>query len=354
MRTYFFAGANSGSGFQNLFPELVDLEDTYDMMILKGGPGVGKNTLMQGVSKALEQAGTNVEYIWCSGDPASLDGVVFPQIHCAIVDGTAPHVVEPKYPAAVDRYVDLGQFYDLNGAKHIAQAVKSQTKVYQKAYAQACHSLQMARRVELEGVAAAESFLDQDQLRQQVHEILTQEFQQQGRETGTVQKRFLGTITHQGYVWRFNTVKALCPKVYEWVDSWEQAGSALAQLCAAAGERGWNSIACMAPEEPERMEHLLIPGLGLAFLTAKPGMQYGEIPYRRIQLDSVELPEGYTKFLTNQADMAHLLRQEAVQALKEAKRGHDVLEEMLHPYVNFEGVQALTALETKRFLSYLK
>ena len=39
--THFFAGANSGDGFQNLFSEIVDLEDTYDLMVLKGGPGVG-------------------------------------------------------------------------------------------------------------------------------------------------------------------------------------------------------------------------------------------------------------------------------------------------------------------------
>ena len=37
--THFFAGANSGDGFQNLFSEIVDLEDTYDLMVLKGGPG---------------------------------------------------------------------------------------------------------------------------------------------------------------------------------------------------------------------------------------------------------------------------------------------------------------------------
>lgn len=49
--THFFAGANSGNGFQNLFSEMVDLEDTYDFMILKGGPGVGKNTFMREIGK---------------------------------------------------------------------------------------------------------------------------------------------------------------------------------------------------------------------------------------------------------------------------------------------------------------
>ena len=82
--TSFFVGANSGEGFQNLFSELVDLEDTYDLMVLKGGPGVGKNTFMREIGRA-------VEYLWCSGDPDSLDGVVIPELRCAVADGTPPH-----------------------------------------------------------------------------------------------------------------------------------------------------------------------------------------------------------------------------------------------------------------------
>ena len=52
--TDFFVGANSGEGFRNLFPEMVDIEDTYDLMVLKGGPGVGKNTFMREVVRAME------------------------------------------------------------------------------------------------------------------------------------------------------------------------------------------------------------------------------------------------------------------------------------------------------------
>ena len=131
--THFFAGANSGNGFQNLFSEMVDLEDTYDFMILKGGPGVGKNTFMREIGKTMERAGTPVEYLWCSGDPDSLDGVVMPELRCAVADGTSPHVLEPKYPAAVDRYVDLGRFYDLAAAKASAGEVKARTHQYQSA-----------------------------------------------------------------------------------------------------------------------------------------------------------------------------------------------------------------------------
>ena len=48
---------------------------------------------MRRVGQAAEERGYQVEYIVCSGDPDSLDGVVLPQLQTAIVDGTAPHVV---------------------------------------------------------------------------------------------------------------------------------------------------------------------------------------------------------------------------------------------------------------------
>lgn len=93
--TNFFAGANSGEGFRDLFSQVVDLEDTYDLMVLKGGPGVGKNTFMREIGRTMEAAGTPVEYLWCSGDPDSLDGVVLPELRCAVVDGTSPHAAAP-------------------------------------------------------------------------------------------------------------------------------------------------------------------------------------------------------------------------------------------------------------------
>ena len=93
--THFFLGANSGSGFQNLFSEIMDPETAFDLMILKGGPGVGKNTFMREIGKTMEQAGADVEYLWCSGDPDSLDGVAIPAIRCAVCDGTSPHGTAP-------------------------------------------------------------------------------------------------------------------------------------------------------------------------------------------------------------------------------------------------------------------
>ena len=350
--TNFFAGANSGSGFQNLFSEIADLEDTYDLMVLKGGPGVGKNTFMREIGRAMEAAGTPVEYLWCSGDPDSLDGVVVPEIRCAVVDGTAPHVIEPKYPAAVDRYVDLGRFYDLTAAKAAAEEVRARTREYQAAYARAYHCLRAARQVELAAAASVERTFDREKLERRTAGIIARELRRRGGERGRTARRFLGSITHRGYVWRFDSVEALCPRVYELDDSWELAGEALAVLHGAASEKGWDTIACCAPEDPSRLEHLLIPGLGLAFVTSRSGMEYGQKPFRRVRLDAMAEPEGKAR-LRFQTRMAALLREEGAAALKDAKASHDKLEAFYNPYVDFDGVRTLAALEAGRLLSWL-
>ncbi len=88
--THFFLGANSAEGFYGLYEQLLDAK-LYDLIILKGGPGCGKSTFMRRTAAAMEERGLESVYIHCSGDPDSLDGVIFPAIGTAIVDGTAPH-----------------------------------------------------------------------------------------------------------------------------------------------------------------------------------------------------------------------------------------------------------------------
>ena len=87
----YFLGANSATGFYSLYDQLREPEQAETIYILKGGPGCGKSSLMRRVAQAMEEKGASVEYIACSGDPDSLDAVVFPALNTAIVDGTAPH-----------------------------------------------------------------------------------------------------------------------------------------------------------------------------------------------------------------------------------------------------------------------
>lgn len=87
----FFLGANSPSGFYSLYDQMLDPETANRIFLLKGGAGCGKSSLMRRAAAALEDVGESVEYICCSGDPDSLDAVIFPRLKAAIVDATAPH-----------------------------------------------------------------------------------------------------------------------------------------------------------------------------------------------------------------------------------------------------------------------
>lgn len=91
----YFLGANSPSGFYSLYDQLLPPETARAIYILKGGPGCGKSTLMRAVAALARQAGEGAEYILCSGDPDSLDAVIFPNLAVALVDGTAPHGMAP-------------------------------------------------------------------------------------------------------------------------------------------------------------------------------------------------------------------------------------------------------------------
>lgn len=348
--TNFFLGANGGDGFQSLFDRLAG-EHTYDLMILKGGPGVGKSAFLSSVGEAMEEVGERVEYLRCSEDPDSLDGLTLPDMACAAVDGTAPHTLEPNYPAAVDRIVDLGRFYDLMAAKASRDEIVALTQKHRDANDRAHRCLKAARQVELETVAAVRKAFDFQRADRRLDGIIARELRKKGAEPGRTAYRFLGGITCRGTVWRFDSVDALCPRVYELADRWELAGPLLERLRKTAADRGWNVIACPSPEEPARLEHLLIPGLGLGFVTSHPGMEYGKKPTRRIRLDALTHTEepGRERLLRR---MAAALRKEAVSALWDAKIAHDALEAVYNPYVDFDGVRALAAIETGRLLSW--
>ena len=83
----FFLGANTSNGFVSYFPSCYSKD--YTVFILKGTPGSGKSTLLK---KLAAQSSEPCERIFCSSDPDSLDGVIFPNRHIVVLDGTAPHV----------------------------------------------------------------------------------------------------------------------------------------------------------------------------------------------------------------------------------------------------------------------
>jgi len=133
----FFPGGNTCLGFYSFFDYILD-EGARRLFIIKGEPGVGKSTFMRSIGEAMRDLGLDVEFHYCSSDVDSLDGVVIPSLKIGLVDGTFPHVVDPRYPGLREEIVDLGAFRDdQRSEKHRKEIVRDNEilkKFYQLAY----------------------------------------------------------------------------------------------------------------------------------------------------------------------------------------------------------------------------
>ena len=109
LETRYFLSALTGAGYYALHRQFLRPPERY-FCILKGGPGCGKSTFLKRVGDAGQAAGLAVVRLHCAGDPASLDGVYFPEKRSGFFDGTAPHTVEPALFGASGEYLDLGTF----------------------------------------------------------------------------------------------------------------------------------------------------------------------------------------------------------------------------------------------------
>ncbi len=88
-----FFGASTPKGAVNFIDNIT--EDITRRYIIKGRPGSGKSTLMKRIGSQAESSSLSVEYYPCAFDPNSIDMVIIPSLSVVVVDGTAPHVVDP-------------------------------------------------------------------------------------------------------------------------------------------------------------------------------------------------------------------------------------------------------------------
>lgn len=86
----FFLSANTPQGFVSRFDQLLDPSKGHRCFVLKGSPASGKSTLMRKVARHFSDKCTNIEYIYCSSSPNSLDAIILHDIGVSIVDGTPP------------------------------------------------------------------------------------------------------------------------------------------------------------------------------------------------------------------------------------------------------------------------
>ena len=205
----FFLGANAPTGFYSLYDQLPNAHAAQRLFLLKGGAGCGKSTLMGKVAQRLEEVGESVEYIRCSGDPGSLDAVIFPRLGAAIVDATAPHVIEPDLPGVVESYVNLGDCYDHAALVPLRDQIEAATLGYKSHYKHAYRCLTAAAQLHEDNRSLLLSPAVEARCAKRARGILSREIKKTGRQTGKASQRFLGAITCQGSLCLFDTVDAL-------------------------------------------------------------------------------------------------------------------------------------------------
>lgn len=351
----YFLGANSPSGFYSLYSELIRPEDARAIYILKGGPGCGKSTLMRQVGQSMEEGGLACEYILCSGDPDSLDALILPEQKVALVDGTAPHVVEPKYPGVVERYVNLGTCYDTQALAQERENIQRTMLGYKDCYKRAYRCLKAAGEIfpDLRATLLTDSL--KEKLAKRAKGILSRELRKKkGAEPGQVKQRFLGAVTHKGSMCLFDTALVQCPRIYELVDHYGLAHDLLLHLLAGATAGGYDVVACPDPMEPDRLAHLLVPEMGLAFLTSTPQLPFPGTPYRRIRLNAAadqEILRRNRPRLHFIQKVSRALLEEGIESLSQAKAIHDQLEAFYNPHVDFALVEEMARSITQEILA---
>ncbi len=131
MEEKYFAASNSSEGFCSYYDEVFNSKKLYKIYVIKGGSGTGKAFFMREVAKCAELNGFSVRYIYCSSDANSLDGIIINELKIAVLDGTAPHVYEPKYVGAVENFVNLAEFLDekmLASSRKVIENISTEKK----------------------------------------------------------------------------------------------------------------------------------------------------------------------------------------------------------------------------------
>lgn len=251
------------------------------------------------------------------------------------------HVVEPKYPGIVEHYVNLGGCYDKKALGDVRGEIMSAMDGYKACYQRAYRCLGAAAQIASDARAALVSTAVEARVAKRARGILAREIKKSASGAGKITRRFLSGVTAQGVLCLFATADAQCKRIYELTDSYGLSHLLLSHLLAGAVAAGHDVVACPSPMDPQRLEHLLIPDLSLAFVTSTPALPYEGLPYRRIRMDAIAdadaLRLGKARLRFSRRVSAALMA-EAVDALAQAKTKHDALEALYNPYVDFDQV----------------
>ena len=311
MTSTYFLGANSAQGFYSLYGGFPPRSGF--LHIIKGGPGTGKSGFMRAIGSEAERRGMDVEYVLCSGDPDSLDALYIPALGRAWMDGTAPHVREPRVFAADAGYEDLGRFCASPLGRTDAALAREINRDYKAVYAQAYRLLAAAAKTADCTHEVPLSCAGAEKISELIGEA---------SEPGFIKRRFLRAVSCKGRVRLAGTLRELCPRAVMLSDE------GLEHAARTAEENGLSAIVCPQPLRPDKLDAVLLPERSLAFVSRA---------WEREGTESIEA-ESENEY----APLLDALLDAACAQLAKAKGMHDELERVYRPYMDFAALTEYT------------
>ena len=227
----FFLGATTPAGFKGYFAPL-RREPGMQLVLLKSGPGCGKSTLMKRLARAAQEKGEPIQRIHCASDPDSLDGVVFLRQKRAIIDATAPHVVEPEAPGADERVLSLYHTIDADALHPHKDEVTALFARNQLLRSRAARYVASAGSLLLDSRRAEACSANFEKVRRYVKRLCTR-LLPRTEEMGSEELRLLSAITPKGEVFYQGTVQALADRCILFRDDYGAVSRLLLELIRA-------------------------------------------------------------------------------------------------------------------------
>ncbi len=352
--TYFLA-ANSCEGFYSVFDKSYLPDGEWRAFIIKGGPGTGKSSFMKRLAAYAESAGIKTVLCPCSSDPDSLDAVILPDKKRVIMDGTAPHTVDPSFPGVCEKILNFGEYWNDSLFSGNEKEVIHATLCNKALHATAARYIKAAGELKADNYKTAIACTDKAKTAQFAQRLCRRLIPaKQGTAAGSEWIRFLGGITPKGIITFNGTVGCEVSKKIIISDPYGSASDIIMnRIREHALKNGYKIITVKNPFLPSLItDHIIIPELDIAFVTENEynSFESGErrIHARRfISYSSLHLSRERIKF--NNKTAKELLSS-ACKTLERAKAMHDELEKYYIKAMDFTALNSYADEFAKKFV----
>ena len=343
-----FPGANTPRGFVSFYSYLME-PCTNMVFIIKGGPGIGKSTLIDRIGRVLLNMGYDTEYACCAHDPSSYDGIVVPELGLGLFDGTPPHVLEPRLPGIVERIINLGDFLlRTKLIRHKQEVVQAQEEV-STLFDIAFRYLEEARLIYDHWEACNAEALDPGRLNCIVEELLSECLH--GTEVsvnpGKPRCFFASAITANGPIHHLETVVSHASRRYILQGEPGTGKSAIVkEIADKAISHGFNVELYHCPINPKKVQHAVVPGLGVALISSEwPHLIAPMEDIDRVieagQILSTKIAGKYRFFVSDAKQRFQDVLEKAVKCFHQAKQEYDKVQAIYSESMDFSQVERL-------------